>query len=180
MCGDRNKRCSSDNTLQLTLGTLRCTTEFVSFCSVQKPRSNYHLSQVRKYVSLASPGSPPQRQTSLILLLEKFKSRVNIEKQRNPLGNQTWCRETTTALHHINHGGSSRRSPSLHLPCCMQARQINIAQHTFHYIRFLQKTQAWLPELNSNSEDWKNKILRGKGEVFHLYGLLEDLNKTFL
>ena len=179
MCGDRNKRCSSDNTLQLTLGTLRCTTEFVSFCSVQTPRSNYHLSQVRKYMSLASPGSPPQRQTSLILLLEKFKSQVNIEKQGNPLGNQTWRRETTTVLHHINHGGSSHvRHLCTCRVACRRARLTLL--NTFHYIWFLQKTQAWLPELNSNSEDWKNKILRGKGEVFHLYGLLEDLNKTFL
>ena len=47
---------------------------------------------------------------------------------------------------------------------------------------FLWKKQTQVPELNSSSEDWKTKIFRCKEEVFHLYELLEDLNKinTFL
>lgn len=40
-------------TLQLTLGTIRYTAEFVSFYSVQTLRSNHHLSQVKKYIPFA-------------------------------------------------------------------------------------------------------------------------------
>lgn len=120
MHGDRNKCCSSDNMLQLTLGTLRCTVEFVSFCSARTLRFNYHLPWVRKYVSLASPGSPPQRQTLLILLWEKFKSPVNIEKQGNPFGSQTWHGEATARLLCITRRGTHA---ARHLCTCRASRR---------------------------------------------------------